>query len=74
MLVAVICLLFLLFGLIRVFSSLLLDCNENILICLLVLLYNLQQEDEELLVPHTDIVEGPQAMDGMDFCWIWFSF
>ncbi|CAM8927423.1 unnamed protein product [Rhodiola kirilowii] len=23
----------------------------------------LEQEDEELLVPHTDIVEGPQAMD-----------
>ena len=26
-----------------------------------------QQEDEEMLVPHSDIVEGPQPMEGFFF-------
>ena len=29
-----------------------------------------QQEDEEMLVPHSDIVEGPQPMEGL----IYFFF
>lgn len=54
------------FGLSRV----LIECDEamfwSINALILLVFVDLQQEDEEMLVPHSDLVEGPQPMEGLE--------